>query len=90
MSDPVFQVMDVNAKAAKRGALSIWTVYDRPSDHPRGFMARRHEVVAGKERSTMDTIKADLSQLRVIFLTAGLTCLARDEGDEPQIVECWL
>ena len=35
--------------------------------------------------------KPTSGQLRVIFLTAGLICLARDvEGDEPQIVECWL
>jgi hypothetical protein len=28
----------------KRGLLSMWTVYDRPTDHPDGFIARRFEI----------------------------------------------
>jgi hypothetical protein len=90
MTDPVAQVLEVNAKAVKRGALSIWTVYNRPKDHSTGYMARRHEVVGGEERSTMDTLKADLEDIQEIFLAAGLTRLTRDETDDPVIVESWL
>ena len=72
-------------------ALTIWTVYDHPSDFPNGFIARRFEVDATGARPTDDVMRsADLQPLRNILLDKGLTCLARNENDEPQIVESWL
>lgn len=90
MPDPVRQVVEANAKAVRRGALSIWTVYNKPKDHPHGFMARRHEVAKGRHRSTMDTLKADLPEIRKVFRKAGLTRMIRSPEDEPHIVEVWL
>jgi hypothetical protein len=81
-----------NEQALGRGNLSIWTVYDRPKDFPRGHVARRFEVgVASPEPvATGDFVEGELSALRDNFRWCGLTCLTRNEGDDPVIVECWL
>jgi hypothetical protein len=43
IDDPAFKVLMANAEAIKRGALSLWTIYEKPLDHPDGFLARRFE-----------------------------------------------
>ena len=83
-------VLMANADAMKRGALPIWTIYDRPLDHPDGFIARMHEVAEGKSRATNRRHTGELEELRSIFWQAGLVKLSRDEQDEPRIVESWL
>jgi len=76
-------------QASQRGQLTIWTIYDRPKDHPEGFIARRFEV--GKETvATADTLVGELEELRSGFWKAGLMKLSRQDGDEPQIVESWV
>ena len=74
----------------ERGQLPIWTVYDRPSDHPQGFIARLHEVGPGIYGPTAHVVTGELHELRVAFMQAGLTCIARSEGDDANIVESWL
>ena len=76
--------------AAQRGALTIWTVYDRPRDHPDGVIARRFEILASKTVATDDTLTGELEDIRKTFWKAGLMKLSRQEGDEPQIVESWV
>jgi hypothetical protein len=88
--DPAWRVLLAQADAAKRGRLAIWTIYDRPSDHPDGFIARMHEVAAGRSDPTSNALTGTLSAIREIFLSAGLTQLNRQAGDEPQIVENWI
>jgi hypothetical protein len=79
------------AAAAERGILVIWTVYDRPKDHPDGFVARMFEVGGGDAPVATDrTLTGELEELRAVFWKAGLMKLTREEGDEPQIVECWV
>jgi hypothetical protein len=78
------------AEAAKRGGLAIWTVYDRPTDHPDGFIARMYVLERGASRPTDKTLKGELEDIRKIFWSAGLMKLSRQEGDEPQIVESWV
>jgi len=90
MNDPAWKVLIAQADAAKRGALAIWTIYDKPSDHPEGVIARLHEVAMGRVEATEHTLKGDLRAIREIFLAAGLTQLSRQAGDEPQIVENWI
>jgi hypothetical protein len=68
--------------------MSIWTIYDHPSDYPDGFIARRHEVARGP---TDDMVKADsLEALRQHFVNEGLVCIARDPNDDARIVESWV
>jgi hypothetical protein len=83
-------VIMANADAIKRGALAIWTIYNRPKDYPDGFIARLHEVAKGKHGPTDKTIKGALDDIRHAFYRAGLTRLPRSPEDEPQIVESWL
>jgi hypothetical protein len=90
IDDPSFKVLMANAEAEKRGLLSVWTIYEKPLDHPDGFIARRHEGGKGGHHPTMDTVEGDLMHIRATFERAGLYRLPRDEGDEPQIVESWI
>ena len=83
-------VVMAQADAMKRGALTMWTIYDRPSDHPHGFIARRFEIDVGKITATEHKLISDLEGLRKIFHAAGLMKLSRQEEDEPQIVETWV
>jgi hypothetical protein len=71
--------------------LSMWVVYDHPRDYPAGFIARRHEVRPGESTATADVLQAwDIEDLRKFFVTQGFHCLAREEKDDPVIVETWL
>ena len=89
--DDVFDIVIVQAEAVKRGALSLWTVYERPKDYPIGWVARRFEVTAAGPKPTNSVIKcARLEPIREKLARAGLFCLARHAEDEPQIVETWL
>lgn len=91
--DIVRHIVVAQAKAAKQDRLAMWTVYDHPSDFPRGYVARRFEIGKGLDgpQPTDDVVGAgDLQQLRDSLRHAGLVCLTRNEGDEPQIVETWL
>ena len=76
--------------SAQRGALSMWTVYDRPPDYPDAFVARRFEI--GTEPMPTDDVilASELEQLRTAFRRAGLTVLERFDGDEDHIVETWM
>lgn len=70
--------------------LKVWTVYERPTDYPNGFVARLH--LAGAHASgpttaaffgpTLDSVRAQLPP--------GLVRLDRHACDKPQIVEVWL
>jgi hypothetical protein len=80
-------VLMVNANAAKRGVLCIWTIYDRPTDYPHGHIARRHEAPGGP---TDHMLTGELEELRDVMRGAGLVCVCRQEGDEPPIVESWI
>lgn len=76
----------------ERDPLSMWTVYDHPSDYPEKFVARRFDVDKDGARPSASIIVApDLETLRGILLCEmRLTCLTRNEGDDPCIVETWL
>jgi hypothetical protein len=85
-----FEVFDTQQGAAHRGLLTIWTIYDKPKDHPDGFIARRFEVGADGPVPTGDIMTGDLEDMRETLWKAGLLKLTRDPLDEPQIVESWV
>ena len=37
----------------------MWTVYDRPKDHPEGFIARMFESAAGRTNATDKTLTGE-------------------------------
>lgn len=69
-------------------ALSIWTVYDNPTDYPGKFVARMFDG----EQPTPNVIICDsLEQLReILAFQLHLTPLCRSPEDDPKIVETWL
>ena len=86
IDDPAFKVLMANAEAIKRGALPLWTIYEKPLDHPDGFLARRFESLMPTE----DTLTGELDEIRATLERAGLIKFDRSPNDEPQIVETWV
>ena len=71
--------------------MSMWIVYDHPTDFPTEFVARRHEIVRGGSRPTNEAMAShSLDSLREALVGRGLTCLSRSPHDDPNIVETWL
>lgn len=65
----------------------LWCVYDRPTDHPDGFLAR----LWLNEEPTQHTIAAsEIEFLREGFERAGFVCLNRSPMDDPSIAEVWI
>ena len=91
MTDEIHQIIIVQAEAAKRGVLTIWTVYKKPRDYPTGWIARMHDVDGAVVKPTGHVIKAvELEPIREKLARAGLVCIPRQEGDQRQIVESWI
>lgn len=72
--------------------LTMWTVFDHPTDYPDHFVARLFEVDADGPRATASIIMAtEVDALReVLEFEMGLVRILRSEGDEPRIMETWL
>lgn len=90
MNDTAALIAEAQWKAAKRGVLSMWTVYERPTDHPEGYVVRRFDCTAQGPVATQDAYSGELEAIRDTLWRAGLIKLDRQAGDEPQIVETWL
>lgn len=67
--------------------LSLYVVYDRPTDFPDGVVIRRWEMDQPKE---IVAVCADLEEARDCLESFGLINVGRKPGDEKQIVEVWL
>jgi hypothetical protein len=69
----------------------IWTVYEKPSDFPELFVARPFIIGNGTARPmTLCLTGKTLAEVRAFLEPYGLTCIPRQEGDDPRIVETWL
>jgi hypothetical protein len=67
--------------------LSMWTVYDHPSDYPDKYVAR---CFSGEQPTSSIIIAENLEVIRYILcLEMGLT-RQRSPEDDPKIVEVWL
>lgn len=72
--------------------LTLWTIYDRPRDHPDKVVVRGHDVIpkggvrARAEAALFDNVEA----ARAWAIKHGLWCLGRMPEDEAQIVESWI
>jgi hypothetical protein len=88
----VRRVMIAQIDAANRGALGVWTIYDKPTDHPDGYIARMHEAGGGNPNpiATHNVLTGELEAIRDTFVLAGLTPIGRQPDDPPKIVESWL
>jgi hypothetical protein len=84
------EIMHDQHDAAKRGFMVVWTIYNRPTDHPDGHIARKFESGKGGVVATDMTVEGELDDIRITLWNAGLVRLARNVEDEPQIIESWL
>jgi hypothetical protein len=67
--------------------LVMWTVYERPTDYPNEFVARRFLG----EAPTAELERADtLEELQERLSEKGLTWMDRSPNDDPRIVGVWL
>jgi hypothetical protein len=67
--------------------LSMWVVYEKPSDYPGSYVAR---LFHGTDPTTKCLVHASVEVIRNAMREGGLVRLERSEHDEPQIVEVWL
>lgn len=70
-------------------SLIIWVVYDRPTDFPDAFVARKWDM----DRPTAEVLTADtLAEIRKKVRAAlpGGVMMLRSTLDDPKIVETWL
>jgi hypothetical protein len=70
---------------------TLWTVYNRPVDYPKHFVARRFEVQPGGRLVTTDDVLTGetLDGVRE-QLPRGLHRVVRQPGDLPSIMETWI
>jgi hypothetical protein len=67
--------------------LVMWTVYERPTDYPNEWVARRF---LGEE-PTAELERADtLEELQERLSAKGLVWMDRHANDDPKIVGVWL
>ena len=71
--------------------VSMWTVYDHPTDYPEYYVARLFEVTAGRTKITTTVLVANsLDTIRSEMRQRGLVCMSRQPEDDPKIMEVWL
>jgi hypothetical protein len=71
--------------------MSIWTVYDHPTDFPNNYVAREWIIENGKERPGTNIIIApDIERLREVLRRGLFHPIPRSENDDPVIVESWI
>lgn len=71
--------------------LQMFTIYDRPSDHPRHVVLRTWSIEqSASPRFVGEALCDTVDEARAVMLEAGLYCLGREPLDEPTIVETWI
>lgn len=72
--------------------MTMWTVYDHPTDFPNDYVAREHILRNDNTHGPTDNFiqSTDLEVIREQLLNMGKTPIARSPGDEPQIIETWI
>ncbi|MGZ6144015.1 MAG: hypothetical protein ACXWLM_11805 [Myxococcales bacterium] len=70
--------------------MELWTVYDRPKDHPRHCAVRK--ILVEEEGLQPDDwhLFTSVQEARSALARRGLICVPRAEQDEPALVETWV
>ena len=70
--------------------MELWTVYDRPSDHPRHCVVLK--VVAQDDglAPSDSHLFGSVQEARSALARRGLIRVPRAEQDDPALVETWL
>ena len=68
----------------------IWSVYDRPTDHPDGCAVRKILVEADGLLPAEWQLFRNLHEARTALARRGLIRVPRAEEDDPGLLETWL
>lgn len=71
-------------------ALHIWTIFERPTDFPNGFIARLFTVTPEGGRPTPACYTGDTLEEVRSKIPRGLVNLGRQPEDDSKIVESWI
>ncbi len=69
--------------------MSLWTVYDKPTDYPTQFIARRWLATLPPTPTSEVLVANDLNSVRKL-LPPGLYCIPASPHDGPYIIETWI
>lgn len=74
------------------GALTMWVIYDHPTDYPKGYVLRSHYVLmdATQRVSEIAWYASTPDELRAILPPGVGTNLGRRADDDPAILEVWV
>lgn len=73
------------------GHLTVWTVYDHPTDFPDVFVARQwHILPEGPVPTERVLTSHSLDEIRDELGDLGGVPLYRNEEDDPKIIESWI
>ena len=70
--------------------LSQWTIYERPTDYPVGFVVRRYDIVPGLDPIVGPAWTAGSLEEARKLIPPGLLCMPRAPADQRPIVETWI
>ncbi len=73
-----------------QNSLSLWTIYEKPKDHPDKYVVRRHVIEPGKTYPTGDFALFDTLEEAREYIPEGCTDIGRYDEDDPVIVESWI
>jgi len=71
--------------------ISVWAVYDKPTDYPDRFVARRYQIAEGETTATEDVmISTDIEIIHHFMQKLNLFRTEPFENDDKKIIEVWL
>jgi len=71
--------------------VTVWAVYDRPTEYPAHYAVRSHAFDGGRLSYAGECgLFPSLEDARESLLNRGLVCVPRNPADDPVIVECWI
>jgi hypothetical protein len=80
--------LKVQSDAAALDDVIIWTIYRRPTDYPRQYVARPHSVRQGSP-FLVHLLANTLEEIRAM-IPPHLAQFDRDPSDDIPIVEIWI
>jgi hypothetical protein len=70
--------------------VEIWSVYERPADHPEGCAVQKILVEADGLLPAEWQFFRTLHEARAALARRGLIRVPRAQEDDPALLECWL
>lgn len=82
--------IDSAPQPRRTNALSMWVIYNHPSDYPNSYVVREWVIEAGHAKPCGRWFVRDTIEECRDALPPGLVNIGRQPEDEPQIMEVWV